>query len=79
MGILGCEYTYISENPDLITVFRNCVAQYAKNTTCASGTKVSWAAAQRELLVHAYSWLLYHFDQDEVHKIHQSLIMHSLF
>ena len=79
MGILGCEYAYISENPDLIAVFRNCVAQYAKNTTCASGTKVSWVAAQRELLVHAYTWLLYHFDQGEAHKIHQSLIVHSLF
>ena len=79
MGILGCEYAYISENPDLIAVFRNCVVQYVKNTTCASGTKVSWVAAQRELLVHAYSWLLYHFDQGEAHKIHRSLIVHSLF
>ena len=79
MGILGCEYAYISENPDLIAVFRNCVAQYAKNSTCASGTKVSWVAAQRELLVHAYSWLLYHFDQGEAHRIHRSLIVHSLF
>ena len=70
MGILGCEYAYISENPDLIAIFCNYVVQYAKNTTCASGTKVSWVAAQRELLVHAYSWLLYHFDQGEAHKIH---------
>ena len=53
MGILGCEYTYISENSDLIAVFRNCVVQYAKNTTCTSGTKVSWVGAQCELLVHA--------------------------
>ena len=36
-------------------------------------------AAQCELLVHAYSWLLYHFDQGEAHKIHRSLIVHSLF
>ena len=79
MGILGCEYAYISENPDLIAVFHNCVAQYAKNTTCTSGTKVSWVAAQCELLVPTYSWLLYHFDQGEAYKIHQSLIVHSLF
>ena len=79
MGILGCEYAYISDNTDLIAVFHNCVAQYVKNTTCDSGTKVSWAATQRELLVHTYSWLLYHFDQGEMHKIHQSLIVHSLF
>ena len=79
MGILGCEYAYLSDNPDLIAVFRNCVVQYAKNTTCTSGTKVSWAGAQRELLVHAYNWLLYHFDQGEVHKIHRNLIVHSLF
>ena len=79
MGILGCEYAYVSENSDLIAVFRNCVAQYAKNTTCASGTKVSWAGAQRELLVHTYTWLLYHFDQGEAHRVHRNLIVHSFF
>ena len=79
LGILGCEYAFVSYNTDLIVVFRNCVAQYAKNSTCASGMKVSWAEAQRELLVHAYTWLLYHFDQGEAHRIHRNLIVHSLF
>ena len=79
MGILGCEYAYISENSDLMAVFRNCVAQYAKNTTCASSTKVSWVGAQRELLVHAYTWLLYHFNQGEAHRVHRNLIVHSFF
>ena len=41
--------------------------------------KVSWAEAQRELLVHAYTWLLYHFDQGEAQRIHRNLIVHSLF
>ena len=79
LAVLGCEYAFISDNTDLIAVFRNCVVQYAKNSTCASGTKVSWVEAQRELLVHAYTWLLYHFNQGEAHWIHRSLIMHSLF
>ena len=79
LGILGCEYAFVSDNTDLIVVFRNCVAQYAKNSTCASGMKVSWAEAQCELLVHAYTWLLYHFDQGEAHRIHRNLIVHSLF
>ena len=79
LGILGCEYAFVSDNTDLIAVFRNCVVQYAKNSTCASGMKVSWAEAQRELLVHAYTWLLYHFDQGEAHRIHRNLIVHSLF
>ena len=79
LGILGCEYAFVSDNTDLIAVFRNCVVQYAKNSTCASGMKVSWAEAQCELLVHAYTWLLYHFDQGEVHRIHRNLIVHSLF
>ena len=79
MAILGCEYAFISENPDLLAVFHNCVVQYMKNSTCASGTKVSWAGAQRELLVHAYTWLLYHFDQGEAHRIHRNLIVHSFF
>ena len=46
LGILGCEYAFVSDNTDLIAVFRNCVVQYAKNSTCASGMKVSWAEAQ---------------------------------
>ena len=79
LGILGCEYAFVSDNTDLIAVFRNCVAQYAKNSTCASGMKVSWAEAQRKLLVHAYTVLLYHFNQGEVHRIHRNLIVHSLF
>ena len=79
LGILGCEYAFVSDNTDLIAVFRNCVVQYAKNSTCTSGMKVSWAEAQRELLVHAYTWLLYHFDQDDAHWIHRNLMVHSLF
>ena len=79
LAVLGCEYAFISDNTDLIAMFQNCVAQYVKNSTCTSGTKVSWAEAQRKLLVHAYTWLLYHFDQGEAHRIHRSLIMHSLF
>ena len=79
LGILGCEYAFMSDNTDLIAMFRNCVAQYVKNSTCTSGMKVSWAEAQCELLVHAYTWLLYHFDQGEVHWIHRNLIVHSLF
>ena len=79
LGILGCEYAFVSDNTDLIAVFHNCVAQYAKNSTCASGMKVSWAEAQCELLVHAYTWLLYHFNQGEAHRIHRNLIVHSLF
>ena len=79
LAILGCKYAFISDTTDLMAVFRNCVAQYAKNSTCTSGTKVSWAEAQRELLVHTYTWLLYHFDQGEAHRIHRNLIVHSLF
>ena len=79
MGILGCKYAYVSSNPDLISVFRNCVAQYARNSSCTGDVEVYWAAAQRELLVHAYSWLLYHFNQGEAHKIHRSLIAYSFF
>ena len=79
LAILGCEYAFVSENTDLIAMFCNCVAQYARNSTCTSGMKVSWVEAQRELLVHAYTWLLYHFDQGEVHRIHRNLIAHSLF
>ena len=75
MAILGCDYAFISNNPDLLAVFRNCVSQYTKNKTCTTGVKVSWAEAQRELLVHAYIWLLYHYD----HRIHRSIIVHSLF
>ena len=52
LGILGCEYAFVSDNTDLIAVFRKCVAQYAKNSTCASGMKVSWTDAQCELLIH---------------------------
>ena len=78
LGILGCEYAFVSDNTDLIAVFHNCVVQYAKNSTCTSGMKVSWAEAQRELLVHTYTWLLYHFDQGEAHRIHRNLIVHSL-
>ena len=62
-----------------MAVFRNCMVQYVKNSTCASGTKVSWVGAQRELLVHAYTWLLYHFDPGEAHQIHRKLIVHSFF
>ena len=79
MGILGCEYAYVSDNADLISVFCNCVAQYTRNSSCTGDVEVSWAAVQRELLVHAYSWLLYHFDQGEAHKIYWSLIAHSFF
>ena len=79
MAILGCEYAYVSTNTDLVAVFRNCVGQYAKNSTIFYQEKVSWADAQRKLLVHAYCWLLYHFDQAEAHAIHRNLIVHSLF
>ena len=79
MAVLGCEYAFITDNTDLLAVFQKCMSQYAKNSTCASGTKVSWAEAKRELLVHTYTWLLYHFNQGEAHQIHRSLIMHSLF
>ena len=79
MAILGCEYAYVSTNTDLVAVFRNCVGQYAKNSTIFYKEKVSWADAQRKLLVHAYCWLLYHFDQAEAHAIHRNLIVHSLF
>ena len=79
LAVLGCEYAFISGSEDLRAVFRNCVVQYAKNSTCTRGTKVLWAEAQCELLVHAYTWLLYHFDQGEEHRIHRSLIVHSFF
>ena len=79
LAVLGCKYAFISGSEDLRAVFRNCVVQYAKNLTCTRGTKVSWVEAQRELLVHAYTWLLYHFDQGEAHRIHRSLIVHSFF
>ena len=79
MGILGCEYAFVSNNTDLEAVFRNCVGQYAKNSTIVTGEKMSWADAQRKLLVLTYCWLLYHFDQVEVHVIHWNLIVHSLF
>ena len=79
MAILGCEYAYVSTNTDLVAVFRNCVGQYAKNSTIFYQEKVSWADAQRKLLVHAYCWLLYHFDQAEANAIHRNLIVHSLF
>ena len=79
MAILRCDYAFICNNPDLLAVFRNCISQYAKNKTCATGAKVSWAEAKRELLVHAYIWLLYHYDQGESHRIHRSIIVHSFF
>ena len=69
----------MSDSTDLIATFRNCVVQYARNSTCARGTDVSWAESQQELLVHAYVWLIYHFNQGEAHRIHQNLIIHSLF
>ena len=79
MGILKCDYAFISDDPDLQAVFRGCVSKFAKNATCARGHKVSWADSYRELLVHAYIWLLYHYDQGEVHRIHRNIIVHSLF
>ena len=79
MGILGCEYAFLSTNVDLEAVFQNCVGQYAKNSTIVTGEKMSWVDAHQKLLVHAYCWLLYHFDQAEAHVIHRNLIVHSLF
>ena len=79
MAILGCKYAFVSDNPDLVAVFRNCVGQYAKNASILTGNKVSWVDAHRKLLAHAYRWLLYHYDQPEAHVIHQSLIVHSFF
>ena len=79
MGILGCEYAFLSTNVDLEAVFLNCVGQYAKNSTIVTGEKMSWADVQCKLLVHAYCWLLYHFDQAEAQVTHQNLIVHSLF
>ena len=63
----------------LWSFFQNCVSQFAKNATCARGNKVSWAEAQRELLVNAYIWLLYHYDRGEAHHIHHNIIVYSLF
>ena len=79
MAILECDYAFISDDPDLRAVFRGCVSQFAKNTTCTQGHKVSWADAYRELLVHAYIWLLYHYDRGEAHRIHHNIIVYSLF
>ena len=79
MAILQCDYAFISDDSDLQSVFHGCVTQFAKNATCARGHKVSWADAYRELLVHAYIWLLYHYDQGEAHRIHRNIIVHSLF
>ena len=79
MGILKCDYAFISDDPDLQAVFHGYVSEFAKNTTCARGHKVSWADSYRELLVHAYIWLLYHYDQGEAHRIHRNIIVHSLF
>ena len=79
MAILGCEYAFISTNTDLEAMLRNCVGQYAKNSTIVTGEKVSWVDVQRKLLVLTYCWLLYHFDQAEAHVIHRNLIVHSLF
>ena len=78
-AILKCDYAFISDDPDLQAVFRGCVTEFAKNATCARGHKVSWADSYRELLVHAYIWLLYHYDQGEAHRIHRNIIVHSLF
>ena len=79
MAILKCDYAFISDEPDLQAVFHACVSQFAKNATCTRGHKVSWADAYRELLVHAYIWLLYHYDQGEAHRIHCNVIVYSLF
>ena len=76
----GVNTPFISTNTDLVAIFRNCVGQYAKNSTIMLPERRchGWMHSAN-YWYSAYCWLLYHFDQAEAHVIHRNLIVHSLF
>ena len=70
---MNCEYSFIDSRHNGVNNFISSMNHYSKNTGC------SLAEAFRELSLYAYKWLLNHFDKKKTHRIHRSVICHSLF
>ena len=73
VAIMNCEYSFIDSHHDGVNNFISSVNHYSKNTRC------SLPEAFRELSLYAYKWVLNHFDKKKAHRIHRSVICHSLF